>query len=120
MVGVGHGRFALPHGLVGVEVAPVKYAARIDSNQPAIVNALRAVGATVQPIHTVGKGCPDLLCARHGQVYVLEVKDGRLPPSKRRLTPDEQAWHDMWDGPVYIVGSVEEALAAIGAEVRIE
>ena len=36
-------------------------AARVDANQPEIVKALRGVGATVQHLHKVGQGCPDLM-----------------------------------------------------------
>jgi len=38
-------------------------AARTDANQSEIVAGLRAIGATVQPLHAVGKGCPDLMVA---------------------------------------------------------
>lgn len=36
-------------------------AAKVDKNQPEIVEALRAEGAVVQHLHAVGVGCPDLL-----------------------------------------------------------
>jgi hypothetical protein len=93
----------------------MRRAARVDVNQPAIVEALRAVGASVQPLHMVGKGCPDLLVAFRGDTFVFEVKDGAKPPSQRRLTPDEAQWHTGWQAPVYVVESVEDALRVIGA-----
>lgn len=67
----------------------MRRAARVDANQAAIAEALRSCGATVQLIHTVGKGCPDLLVGFGGINLLLEVKDGSKPPSKRKLTPDE-------------------------------
>jgi hypothetical protein len=70
------------------------YAKRVDENQALIVQALRRVGAEVQSLASVGKGCPDLLCAFRGVNYLLEVKNGMLSPSKRRLTVDEAAWHE--------------------------
>ncbi len=91
------------------------YAARVDANQPEIVKDLRAIGATVQPLHQVGKGCPDLLVGFRGINHLLEVKDGDKPPSKRRLTPAEQRWHDEWRGQRAIVKNVDEAYKVIGA-----
>lgn len=91
------------------------YAARVDANQRQIVAALRAIGATVQLLHTVGRGVPDLLVGFRGINYLLEIKDGAKPPSKRRLTPDERRWHELWRGQVAVVSSVDEALEAIHA-----
>lgn len=94
----------------------MRRAAAVDGNQPDIVRALRAVGATVQHIHQVGHGCPDLLVGYRRQTFLLEVKDPTKPPSKQALTEDETAWHAIWRGlPVSIVHSPEEALKAIGA-----
>ncbi len=93
----------------------MRRAARVDANQSEIVDALRKVGATVQPLHTVGKGCPDLLVGYRGENHVLELKDGSKPPSARKLTDDELEWHDSWRGRVFVVNDVREALIAIGA-----
>lgn len=92
-------------------------AAKIDANQPKIVNMLRLVGCTVQHLHGVGKGCPDLLVGYHGQNLLFEVKDGQKPPSARKLTPAEAEWHETWRGQVVTVSSVREALEAIGIGV---
>lgn len=89
--------------------------ARVDANQTAIVDALRAIGASVQSLAMVGRGVPDLLVGFRAQTFLLEVKDGAKPPSAQRLTPDEAAWHDSWRGHVAVVASIEEALHAIGA-----
>lgn len=44
-------------------------AKRTDGNQAEIVRALRSAGATVQTLHTVGKGCPDLVVGFRGNNY---------------------------------------------------
>jgi Holliday junction resolvase len=89
---------------------------RTDSNQTEIVEALRKAGATVQSLAAVGAGVPDLLVGWRGMNFLLEVKDGALPPSERRLTPEQVKWHDAWIGrPVFVVKSAQEALEAIGA-----
>lgn len=96
----------------------MRRAAKVDTNQPEIVAALRKAGVTVQALHSVGSGCPDLVCGRAGVTYLLEVKDGSLPPSARKLTPDQQDWHATWRGQVAVVKNIDEALAAVGVEIR--
>ena len=92
----------------------VRRAAKIDTNQTAIVAALRKAGASVQPLHQVGAGCPDLLVGIRGANWLLEVKDGAKPPSKRALTPDQIEWHEAWRGQVVVVKNVREAFSAVG------
>lgn len=84
---------------------------RVDANQTEIVQALRACGCSVQILSAVGKGCPDLLVGYAGRNVLLEVKDGSKRPSARKLTPDEQAWHEAWRGEAYVVSDVEDALS---------
>ena len=98
----------------------MRRAAKIDRNQPEIVAALRAVGCTVQPLHTVGQGVPDLLVGvprasgQGGVTLMVEVKDHKQPPSARRLTEDQLAWHAAWNGgPLAVVCDVESALRAV-------
>ena len=90
-------------------------AKRVDGNQAEIVETFRAVGATVQHLHTIGRGCPDILVGYRGVNYIVEIKDGSKPPSKRQLTPDEIAWHQLWRGQVSIVKNNDDALRLIGA-----
>lgn len=93
----------------------MRRAAKVDDNQSDIVAALRAVGATVQPLHAVGQGCPDLLVGYRGVNWAIEVKDGNKPPSARKLTEAQIAWHRDWRGQVAVVQDVKSALEAIGA-----
>lgn len=88
-------------------------AAKVDRNQAEIVAALRKVGCSVQPLHTVGKGCPDLLVGFRGINHLMEIKDGSLCPSARELTPDQQKWHVEWRGHAMVINSVDEALAFV-------
>lgn len=87
-----------------------RYHARVDRTQAEIVAALRQLGASVTPIHALGHGVPDLLVGWRQRWYVLEVKDGTLPSSKRQLTEEEQRWIAAQRAPVYVVGSVTEAI----------
>jgi hypothetical protein len=90
-------------------------AAKIDVNQPAIVQTLRSLGVSVQHLHAVGAGCPDLLCALAGVNFLVEVKDGEKAPSKQALTPDQLTWHAAWNAPVYVVNSVEKAIEVVNS-----
>jgi hypothetical protein len=91
----------------------MRRAAKVDANQAEIVEALRRIGASVQPLHAVGQGCPDLLVGWRGIVSLLEVKDGSKPPSARKLTEDQVKWHAEWRGQVAVVENVEQAIEAI-------
>ena len=88
-------------------------ARKIDRNQTEVVEALREIGASVQILSAVGKGCPDLLCGYRGSNYLLEVKDGKLPPSGRRLTPDQKEWHAKWHGQVVVVDDWSMAVLTV-------
>ena len=65
----------------------MRRAARIDKNHDDIVQALRAVGATVQSLAAVGSGVPDLLVGFRKQTFLVEVKDGQASPSAKKLNP---------------------------------
>lgn len=93
----------------------MRRAAKVDANQGAVVAALRAIGCFVQSLAMVGQGCPDLLVAYRGRWFVMEVKDGARPPSERRLTQDEQQWHQraFTCAQVHVVETVEQALAVV-------
>jgi len=89
---------------------------RRDRNHGAVVEALRAAGCSVWDASHVGGGFPDLVVGRFvgrtRRTYLLEVKDGTLPPSRRSLTDAERAWHDAHLGQRAVVLSVEDALRA--------
>jgi hypothetical protein len=90
------------------------YARNKDGNHAAVVSALRACGASVEPIESIKGGLPDLLVGAFGITELVEVKDGEKIPSKRRLNADQQKWHREWKGRrVVVVESVEEALELV-------
>ena len=94
----------------------MRLAAKTDANQTQVTSALRAAGAQVQSLAAVGKGVPDLLVKYQSTFYLIEVKDGRKPPSKRQLTPDQVKWHEEWKCAFLgVVENPEQALKFIGA-----
>ena len=89
----------------------MRAAAKVDGNQARIVEILRKAGAFVQPLHYVGKGCPDLLVAYSGRWLLLEVK-----VDNGRLTADQVKWHSLAatsGAKVHVVRSAFDALAAL-------
>lgn len=88
---------------------------RTDANHSEIVKGLRAVGATVRSTAMVGNGFPDIAVGFRGRTVLLEIKDGSKSESRRKLTKFEQAFHLGWKGDAAVVGSLDDALKAIGA-----
>ena len=93
----------------------LRTASRVDANQPAIVAALRGIGASVLHLHQL-KNCFDLLVGYRGRTFLMEVKDPAQPPSKRRLTPGEAEFRRTWRGTTYhIVHTEDEAIELVTA-----
>lgn len=89
------------------------FAKRIDDNQNQIVKVMRDMGASVWITSSMGKGAPDLVVAARLETIAVELKDGSKAPSRRKLTPCEQKFHDNWQGKIAIIESVEEAIALV-------
>ena len=85
-------------------------AAKIDVNQPEIVRQIRELGWSVQHLHTIGKGCPDIMVGAKGKNYLFEIKN---PEYDGKLTDDEQEWHDMWRGQVDIAETIDDILEVV-------
>ena len=86
-----------------------------DSNQPAIVKALRDMGASVLVMSALGNGAPDICVGYRGVNFLFEIKDGEKPPSQRKLTPDEIDFRNAWNGHAQVVNSLEDAISIITA-----
>lgn len=100
----------------------MRRAAHVDANQGSIVEALRAVGCKVLSLAAIGKGVPDLLVRRPFGLglVLLEVKNGKRPPSRQRLRPGQRVFAAEWGEVVRTVKNVHEALEAVGVKVDIE
>ena len=83
-------------------------AARIDDNQPTIVAMFRSLGYSVAHTHMVGDGFPDVVVAKFGRDFLIEIKDGSKPPSARKLTEDEEKFHSTWKGHIEIIETVDD------------
>jgi hypothetical protein len=83
-------------------------AAKVDANQPAIVKALRAIGATVLHTHQL-KNCFDILVGFRGRTFLMEIK----ATEKDKLTPGEAEFQRTWRGSKYHVVYTEAQAIAI-------
>lgn len=86
-----------------------RYAAKTDSNQKEIVDALRERGAVVFVIHQPF----DLLVASMGRLHIMEVKnpEGRDKLEKSQKEDMSKLW--LAGVRVHVVRSVDEALEAL-------
>jgi hypothetical protein len=85
-----------------------RVAARVDGNQGEIVAAFRKLGFSVLIISQLKKCC-DLVVSKR-LTGLVEIKDGDLPPSKRKLTKDEEEFRASWKGPYFIVESLDDVM----------
>lgn len=84
---------------------------KVDNNQKSLVAQIRKIpGISVAHTHTVGNGFVDVVCGFRGKNYLFEIKDPSKPPSKKKLTEDEQKFHDSWNGSVNIVETIDDVL----------
>jgi hypothetical protein len=88
------------------EMSINRTAKRIDANQPAIVDALERIGASV---YILSKPL-DLLVGYQGRNWLVEIKDGSKPPSARHLTPAQIDFCATWRGQWALVKDVAEAI----------
>jgi len=91
----------------------MKKRGRVDANQKAVTSALRRIGCSVISLASVGDGCGDILVGFRKRNWLLEIKDGSKPPSKRKLTPDQVIFHSTWQGQINIVCSPLEAIQLV-------
>jgi len=87
----------------------LRTASRVDANQPAVVKALRAIGASVLHVHVL-KNCFDILVGYRGLTFLMEIK----ATEKDQLTEGEAEFKRTWRGSTYhIVYTPDQAIAII-------
>lgn len=92
-----------------------RQAAKIDANQPIIVQQLRKLGFSVEVGHD------DILVGHMGQTYWFEIKEPEKALSKRTgelldsaLKPSQKKLLKHWQGHYKVVHCVEQILDEIG------
>ena len=89
----------------------LRRAAKVDKNQPEIVEAFRRMGCSVLIISQL-KNCCDIIVSR-GKTAAIEIKDGSLPKSKRQLTEGEMDFMHKWKGLYFIVESLDDVIRVV-------
>lgn len=99
------------------------YAKKRDANEKPIVDALKALGASVYQMDGCGAGFPDLLVGYNGRNVLIEVKqpEGAYKPGGRNykakkqggLDDDQVLWHSRHNGQVATATTVDEAVQIV-------
>lgn len=104
-----------------------RFAKARDANEKAIVAALIANGWSVERIEPVGRnnGLPDLVLGKLGYTTLAEVKREAGPRGGRkdkRLTTNQEEWHESWRGarPLVLDCSPEQAVARCNEWLQFE
>lgn len=90
-----------------------RYGRKVDDNQRALVNALRAFGCSVEAIQGA-TGTPDLIVGIFGVTELVEVKPASNLKARSQLRGTQAEWHARWKGrkPVTI-RTMDDALALV-------
>lgn len=95
----------------------MRRAAKVDRNQNDIVKALRKIGCCVL-ITSQLKDAFDILVGYRSKLFIMEIKDGTLAPSKRKLTPGEEKCMRCFEGvgvKYHTVLSIDHAIEIVTA-----
>jgi len=87
----------------------VRRAAKIDANQPEIVEYFRKAGAVVDIVSSLPGIGYDLIVHYMGAIVLVEVKDGSKPPSERCLTASETAAWKRHGSKFAVISDIQEA-----------
>ncbi len=87
-----------------------RYAKRRDANEAEIIQALRAIGCSVE---VLDRPC-DLVVGLRSRTYLLEVKG-----EKGKLTKGQKEFFKTWRGHARVVTTPEEAIRAITNEKEV-
>ena len=93
--------------------------ARIDANQPALVQLWRDLGGSWQHTHEI-PGALDGIAGMFGVDVRIEIKDGSKPPSARKLTTAEQKVFDEWKGRPPVIWESEADVLALREKLHRE
>ncbi len=84
-------------------------AARTDNNQTETVKLFKQLGWTVLIISQL-KNCCDIIVSKNGRTIAIEIKNGKQPPSKQKLSDGEQKFKDNWQGEYMIINCTEQVI----------
>ena len=91
------------------------FAKRKDENHAEVVAELKESfpEASVEDLAHAGKGVSDIVVGVFGDNHFFEIKDPAKPPSRRKLTNAQLAFHANWQGSIWVCHSAAEILACL-------
>jgi len=89
-----------------------KFAKKVDSNQKELCSYAKSLGASVQYMHSVGQGFPDVIFAYEGVNYLCEIKS-----EKGKLNSLQVQWFENWKGQAVVVRTKEDILMLLKGEL---
>ena len=78
-------------------------AKKVDKNQPEIIEQAKKLGISVQSLHELGKGCPDVLFGYAGINILAEIKDGNNDLNDMQID-----YHNTWNGQVCTIRNIDD------------
>lgn len=88
----------------------MRRAARTDANLTLIVDAFRSMGCSV---NVRNDDMADLDVGYRGISMIVEVKDGKKPPSKRKLTTNQLKKRETWTGGIRLVQDLDDVQTVV-------
>ncbi len=80
-----------------------------DANHAPVMAKFRELCPVVEDHSQGDHGYDAIIRTSRGVVYVVEIKDGKRPPSQRRLTDNEKAAMSRWGWQFALVESERDA-----------
>ena len=96
----------------------MRRAAKVDANHSSVAYAFERLGCSVRSLAAVGSGMPDMVVGIAGRNLLIEVKDGAKSASRRKLTPEQQAFKDSWRGSILYVTDAKDVPTIVNAMRR--
>ena len=84
-------------------------AAKVDDNQKQVVALFRKLGWYVLIISQL-KNCCDIIVSKNNITIAIEIKDGKKPPSSRKLSEGELKFESEWLGLYELVICDEDVI----------
>lgn len=91
-------------------------AAKTDDNQKEVVALFRKLGWCVLIVSQL-KNCCDIIVSKDGVTIAIEIKDGKKPPSARKLSKGELDFKNEWLGEWRLVETESDVLE-INEEIK--
>jgi hypothetical protein len=85
------------------------YHKKVDANQAELVKYIRSLGASVQHLHSVGGGVPDIIIGYNDKNYLAEIKT-----LKGKLNELQVVWFEAWCGQCQVIRTKEDINELLG------